>query len=261
MGKKRIPSWLRPARAIVPGFALLVLVVLAFKGQAVGSEGVLSLQLVAHAQSPVLIISKSASPDPVVAGERLTYVITISNTQSAALTGVVVRDMVPEHTTFSSVNSRGGQWIMRSPGGGNRGEVSWEALEPLLPDQTAHLEMVVQVEEGWAGLVINTDYEATTGGLDDPVIGQPVTTHVVRPTPTATPSPMPTATPMPPTFTPIPTATPTPWPATSTPTPPPTPASPLKSPGSQIELLLGIVSIVAVVVPVAAWFVKSKGKG
>jgi uncharacterized repeat protein (TIGR01451 family) len=240
MGKERTLGWLKSARATVSGFALFLLVVLAFKGQAVGSEGVLSLQLVAHAQSPVLIISKSASPDPVVAGERLTYVITISNTQSAALTGVVVRD---------------------SPGGGNRGEVSWEALEPLLPDQTAHLEMVVQVEEGWAGLVINADYEATTGGLDDPVIGHPVTTHVVRPTPTATPSPMPTATPMPLTFTPIPTATPTPWPATSTPTPPPTPASPLKSPGSQIELLLGIVSIVAVVVPVAAWFVKSKGKG
>ncbi|MDH4138935.1 MAG: DUF11 domain-containing protein, partial [Anaerolineae bacterium] len=161
--------------------------------------------------TPVLAISKSASPDPVVAGGRLTYVITITNTQSIALTGVVVRDMVPEHTSFSSVSSRGGQWIMRSPGTGNRGEVSWEAVESLLPDQTAHLEMVVQVEEGWAGFLVNADYEATIEGVDEPVIGQPVTTHVVQPTPTVTPTPTLTAIPMP-------TDTPTPMPPTTTPT-------------------------------------------
>jgi uncharacterized repeat protein (TIGR01451 family) len=242
---------------MVPGCVLLLLVALALKGQAVGGEGAWSPQL-AHAQSPILAIGKSASPDPVVAGEKLTYVITITNTQSTALTGIVVRDMVPEHTTFSSVNSRGGQWIMRSPGRGKRGEVSWEAVEPLLPDQTAHLEMVVQVEEGGGGLVINADYEATIEGVDEPVIGQPVTTHVVQPTPTVTPTSMPTATPMPPTFTPIPTVTPTPQPATLTPTPFPTSVPALKSPGSQMGYLLGTVSIVAVLVPVAAWFVKSK---
>jgi len=255
MGKRRTLGWLKLARAIVPGLALLLGAALALKERAV-----LSPQL-AHAQSPVLAISKSASPDPVVAGEKLTYVITITNTQSTALTGVVVRDMVPEHTTFSLVNSRGGQWIMRSPGGGKRGEVSWEAAEPLLPDQTAHLEMVVQVEEGWTGPIVNADYGATIEGLDEPVIGPPVTTHVVQPTPTTTPTPMPTATPMPPTSTPTPTATPTPRPATSTPIPSPTPVPPLKSPGGQMGLLLGIVSIVAVLVPVAAWFVKSKGEG
>lgn len=260
MGKERALGWLKLARAAVPGVAFLLLVTLLLKGQTVGGKSVLSPQLV-YAQSPVLAISKSASPDPVVAGGKLTYIITITNTQSTALTGVVVWDMVPEHTTFSSVNSRDGQWIMRSPGAGKRGEVSWEAAEPLLPDQVAYLEMVVQVEEGWAGSIVNADYGVTIEGVNEPVIGQPVMTHVVQPTPTATPSPMPTATPIPPTATPIPTATPTPRPATSTPTPSPTPAPPSKSPESQMGLLLGIVSIIAVSVPVAAWFVKSRGKG
>lgn len=258
MGKERPLGWLKLAKAIIPGIALLLLVALALKGQAVGGESVLSPQL-AHAQSPVLAISKSASPTPVVAGGELTYIITITNTGDVPLQGVVVTEVLPEGTVAHAMDGLDGQWAMHSA---DRGRVLvWEARAPLPPGQPMRLKCIVLVDPGREQPVVNADYKAVAEGWDSPVTGQPVTVQVASPTPTITPRPSPTPTPtMPPTPTPIPTATPSPWPATSTPPPSPTSAPPLKSAGSQMGLLLGIVSIVVVLVPVATWFVKSKGK-
>jgi uncharacterized repeat protein (TIGR01451 family) len=260
MGKKRIPAWPQPARVIIPGFALLLLVVLALKGQAVSGQRVLSPQL-AHAQSPVLAISKSADPDPVVAGGELTYIITITNTGDVPLQDVVVTEVLPEGTIAHAMDGLDGQWAMHSVDGGR--VLVWEARAPLPPGQPMRLKCIVLVDPSREKPVINADYKAIAEGWESPVTGQPVPVRVVLPTPTITPRPSPTSapTPMPPTPTPIPTTMPSPRPATSTPTPPPTPVPPLKSRGSQMGLLLGIVSSVAVVVPIAAWFVKSKGKG
>jgi uncharacterized repeat protein (TIGR01451 family) len=252
MGRGRTLGWLKPARVIVPGFVLLLLVALALKGWTVFPP-----QL-AHAQSPVLAIGKSASPDPVVAGGELTYIITVTNTGDVPLQGVVVTEVLPEGTVAHAMDGLDGQWVMRSANGGR--VLTWEARAPLPPGQPMRLKCIVLVDPSREQPVVNADYKAIAAGEDSPVTGQPVTVRIVSPTPTITPRPSPTPTPVPPTSTPIPTATPSPRPATSTPAPSPTPTPPLKSAESQMGLLLGIMSVVAVLIPVAAWFVKSKGK-
>ncbi len=253
MDKERTLRWLRPIKAIVPGIVLLLLAASVLKKQIA-----LSPQL-AYAQSPALTISKSASPDPVVAGDKLTYIITVTNTGDVPLQDVVVTEVLPEGAVAQAMDGLDGRWAMYS--NGDRVLV-WEARAPLPPGQPMRLKCVVLIESDREQPVVNADYKAIAEGWDSPVVGQPVTVRVVSPTPTITPRPSPTPTPMPPTSTPTPTATPTARLATSTPTPLPIiPAPPSKSPGSPMGLLLGTVSIVAVLVPVAAWFVKGKRKG
>jgi uncharacterized repeat protein (TIGR01451 family) len=216
--------------------------------------------MVACAQSPVLAISKSASPDPVVAGGELTYIITITNTGDVPLQGVVVNDEVPEHTTFSLMGARSGQWLMSGPNRGTRGPVIWKSAAPLAPGQAVQVQMVVWVDSGNQDPVTNTEY-SVLADEGEKVRGEPVTTHVMLPTPTPTP----TSTPMPPTPTRVPTSTPVPQSVVPTstvsptrmPTPVPAPGSPVRWTG----LLLGIVGTMAIFVLVVAWFVKSKGGG
>ena len=52
-----------------------------------------------------LSVSKSAFPDPVVAGERLTYPITVTNHGPGAAIGVVLTDQLPAQVTYLSDNA------------------------------------------------------------------------------------------------------------------------------------------------------------
>ena len=185
-----------------------------------------------RADAPPLAISKSASPDPVVAGAELTYLLTITNAKQTALSEVVVSDVIPANTTFVSAGYFDGNWGVWVPAKGEAGTVRWEAQAPLPGQQAMRLQLVVLVAPAYQGIVVNDSYEARAGDAD-PVVSQPVTVRAVQPTPTPTPTP---------TFTPTPTATP-PATATSTPTaaavsgtapapsPPPSPPPPPPSPG------------------------------
>ena len=55
-----------------------------------------------------LQISKTDSPDPVVAGNNLTYTLSITNNGPLPATGVVVTDVLPAGVTFVSANSNAG---------------------------------------------------------------------------------------------------------------------------------------------------------
>ncbi len=168
----------------------------------------------AHADAPSLAISKSASPDPVVAGEELTYLLTITNTGQTALSDIVVSDTIPANTTFVSAGYFDGNWGVWVPSRGETGTVRWEAQVPLPSQQAMQLQLVVLVAPATAGSVINDSYDVRAGDAG-PVMGRPVTVRVVAPPPTPTPKPTLTPTPAP-SFTPTPTARPTP---TTTPTP------------------------------------------
>ena len=49
-----------------------------------------------------LSISKSASPDPAVPGEKLTYTINVTNAGPEGATGIEVKDTLPEQATFTA---------------------------------------------------------------------------------------------------------------------------------------------------------------
>jgi uncharacterized repeat protein (TIGR01451 family) len=55
-----------------------------------------------------LAITKSDSPDPVIAGNDLTYTVTVTNNGPDAATSVTVTDNLPPETTFVSCSSTGG---------------------------------------------------------------------------------------------------------------------------------------------------------
>src|SRR5207247_278360 len=57
--------------------------------------------------SPVLTISKTDAPDPVPAGNNITYTISFSNSGNANATGVVITDTVPANTSFVSATAGG----------------------------------------------------------------------------------------------------------------------------------------------------------
>ena len=55
--------------------------------------------------APDLSITKTDSPDPVVAGTTLTYTITVTNSATATALNVTVKDTIPANTTFLSATS------------------------------------------------------------------------------------------------------------------------------------------------------------
>jgi uncharacterized repeat protein (TIGR01451 family) len=55
-----------------------------------------------------LAITKTDSPDPVIAGNDLTYTVTVSNNGPDTATSVTVSDNLPAETTFVSCSSTGG---------------------------------------------------------------------------------------------------------------------------------------------------------
>ncbi|HKB08602.1 MAG TPA: DUF11 domain-containing protein, partial [Candidatus Polarisedimenticolia bacterium] len=68
------------------------------------SIGAISLKPV---PPPVLNISKTDAPDPVVAGSNITYTISYSNTGPTRATGVVITDTIPANTSFVSASNGG----------------------------------------------------------------------------------------------------------------------------------------------------------
>ena len=57
--------------------------------------------------NPNVSISKTASPATVAPGGLVTYTLTVSNSGSAAATGVLVNDPVPAHLSFKAITSAG----------------------------------------------------------------------------------------------------------------------------------------------------------
>ncbi|HYC61829.1 MAG TPA: ExeM/NucH family extracellular endonuclease [Thermoanaerobaculia bacterium] len=126
------------------------------------------------AASSDLSVSKSDSPDPVNAGNNITYTITVNNPGPSNAAGVSLNDTVPANTTFVSLASPGG-WSCTTPALGGTGNVN--CTNPSLGLGNAVFTLVVNVNANTAAGTIITN-SATSASTTD--------TNVANDTGTAT---------------------------------------------------------------------------
>ncbi len=69
------------------------------------NAGLATAQTTVHA--PILTIVKSSTPNPVRAGENITYTITVTNSGEQDATNVVITDDIPQYTIFVSADNGG----------------------------------------------------------------------------------------------------------------------------------------------------------
>jgi len=94
---------------------------------------------------PVLTIDKTDMPDPVTAGERLTYTIAYTNSGTAPTTGISLVEYYPPHTTF----------ITATPAPDNPPvNVLWQ-MPGLVPGGTQSVTIVLSTSASAAGTVFN----------------------------------------------------------------------------------------------------------
>jgi uncharacterized repeat protein (TIGR01451 family) len=135
-------------------------------------------------ETPVtLTVTKEDTPDPVQAGDLITYILTITNDSSSKgpASNVVLSDTVPANTTFEDAG-------FISPADGNFSTngslVVWDFSdpEPLNRGETASVFMVVRVTSPLtAGTVITNDgYTASASNTVVNIVGLPVVTTTVE---------------------------------------------------------------------------------
>ncbi|HEX8115777.1 MAG TPA: hypothetical protein VF521_00770 [Pyrinomonadaceae bacterium] len=102
----------------------------------VGSAGLISLPAYAQQPSADVSVTKADSPDPVTAGRRLTYTVTVANNGPDRATGATVTDTLPPGVTFVSADASNGNCTGTAPVSCNLGA--------LRKGETAKVTIVVR---------------------------------------------------------------------------------------------------------------------
>lgn len=108
-----------------------------------------------------LSVTKTGDPDPVIAGDSLTYSLTITNNGPSDATGVVLTDNLPPATTFDSATASQGSC---SEAGG----IVTCNLGDLAASATATVEIVVTVDPTTAHGATLTNTAEVTSNEEDP---------------------------------------------------------------------------------------------
>ena len=121
-------------------------------------------------------ITKTGTPDPVIAGQNITYTLAVLNLGPSHAASVTLADTLPAGTTFVSLASPGG-WSCTTPAVGSGGTVNCSNASFAL--STANFTLVVEVDAATApGTVIsNTATAAST--TSDPDSGDLAATDTV----------------------------------------------------------------------------------
>jgi len=128
-----------------------------------------STQVTNTSDLPQLEITKQDSPDPVKAGELLTYTISVINNGNAQATGVVVSDTIPANSTFESCSGACNL---------NGTAVTWN-VGSLASGGSLNLTLVVTVDGSLAnGSVIHNFTYSVDSAETNPVYGEAVSTQV-----------------------------------------------------------------------------------
>ena len=111
-----------------------------------------------------LSVSNAASPNPVIAGNNITYAQIVTNTGSAAATTATYSDATPANTTFQSLVSAPG-WSCVTPAVGTAGTVS--CTNPsVAAGSIGNFQLQVRVNIGVAAGTVITDI-VTVGAAND----------------------------------------------------------------------------------------------
>ncbi len=113
------------------------------------------------------VSSKTDAPDPVNAGDNLTYTIEFQNNGPSPASTVTVTDTLPANTTFVSAQvTAGAGWNVTSPAVGGVGNVVF-SKDPVPATETATFEIVVKVDAATSnGTVITNDAVAASATTD-----------------------------------------------------------------------------------------------
>ncbi|MDY7040522.1 MAG: hypothetical protein SVX38_06635, partial [Chloroflexota bacterium] len=151
----------------------------AYRANATQSPGITfygSNDVTTTIQAPVLSINKTATPDPVVAGQLLTYTLAVSNTGHVTLTApytITVVDHLPANTTFAEATPSATH---------QNGVVTWTLpyTSDLAVDQAVTMTLAVTVTEPLTnGLaLVNEDYTVSSPQVVPDSAGSPLTVTV-----------------------------------------------------------------------------------
>ncbi|MGA8013871.1 MAG: C25 family cysteine peptidase [Candidatus Acidiferrales bacterium] len=120
--------------------------------------------VVATAGQADLALTKTGTPNPVLAGNNLTYTITVTNNGPATATNVTMQDTLPPSTSFVSITTPAG-WACPAPSGGFQNCTN----SSVGANTTATFTMILKVTAGTApGTAITNSAMVSSSGTSDP---------------------------------------------------------------------------------------------
>jgi len=116
-----------------------------------------------------LSVTNAASPNPVTAGNSITYTQIVTNNGPSAADNATLVEAVPANTIFLSISSPAG-WSCATPSSGGTGNLVCTNLS-MASSTAATFSMSVRVNSGTANGTVITDTATVSSSVSDPNSG------------------------------------------------------------------------------------------